>query len=87
MASKDGEGPVHGAGSGASRAGGSERSISWLDSLERSAAPVAPPQIRIGITTPRVSSSSGGETRAGESSSWNEKRISFEPTAPMASRR
>ena len=44
-------------------------------------------QIRIGMTTARVFSSSGGVTRDGESSSWNENRISFSWTALIASSR
>ena len=44
-----------------------------------------PSQIRIGITTARVFSSSGGVIRDGESSSWNAKRISFIWIALIAS--
>lgn len=46
-----------------------------------------PCQIRIGITTASVFSSSGGVIREGDSSSWKEKRISFSPIALIASSR
>jgi hypothetical protein len=42
-------------------------------------------QIRIGMTTASVFSSLGGVIRAGERSSWNESRTSFDWIAPIAS--
>ena len=44
-------------------------------------------QIRIGITTASVFSSSGGVMREGDSSSWKENRISFNWMALIASSR